>query len=337
MAIAIPEIEVMLKISVKKVLDQVEETRNQNTEPVKIRLISDDQDPAPKPAKKLVRKSPPEPDQVHGPVQPTSMIDELNVRMASLKNARGKLSTSIFEMVYGHAKAPTIDIGSVLAHFANTVDEETNEVLTYDIMFLAINQRTGNVYVREMTARKNVKSPKREMNARDERGKQMYNLKFAGNMLLHDTAQDATRSVKVRMIFAFRKTDDSAWCRVGDRSGSYRGLTGPFEQVYNQQKLNDLYHQIDDYQPQIQDVFKKIRSLEETGELPPKEQPAAAQDLAKLKVRRKELNDLICKTKKKLQPNAKKASADKVIEWNLKLAQAEVEREEIKQKINALQ
>lgn len=298
----------------------------------RVRVITESQAKEP-----TLRRSPDPMPAAPAPPGPSSpdpyLMRSLQERMAELKRARGKLSSSIFEMVFGHTNAPTIDIGSALAHFDNTVTEDNSKVMEYDIMFLAIERGTGNVYVRTMRARKNVQSPKRQMKNRPERGKQMHNLKYAGTMLLHDTQRDRTRTIKTRMIFAFKFPEDTAWCRVADRPGRLKGKPGPTKQVYEQAQMNELYHQIDDYQPQIQQVFNQIRSLESTGHLPTAVQPAASKDLATLKEKRRKLNDLISKTKAKLQDKAKKPTAERVLIWQEKLALAEVERDEVNDKI----
>ncbi|WP_189630112.1 hypothetical protein [Roseivirga thermotolerans] len=272
------------------------------------------------------------PDQVNA----ASLIQHFENKQADLKKQRSILSSSIFEMVFGHQEAPTIDIGSVLKQFDNTYDEDTQEVFEYEIMFLAMNQSSGNAYVREMRARKNVKSPKRQMVEKNKRGKQMYNLKYQGTMLLHDCHSKGTRSVKTRMIFAFRKPGEKLWCRVADRSGGWNGKPGMLKQVYKQEQLNDLYHRIDAFQPEIQGVFNKIRSLENTGKLPEQRRVGTARELDSLKLEKKRLNDKICKTKKKLRPSAKPPKADKVIQWQLELAEAEARRIEIDEKIKEL-
>ncbi|MCO6367847.1 hypothetical protein GBO34_00780 [Roseivirga pacifica] len=267
---------------------------------------------------------------------PAGLLAYFNQQQSELKVSRAKLSSSIFEQVFGHRNAPTIDIGSVLNEFNNTVDESTNEVLEYDIMFLAMPKETGNAYVREMRARKNVKSPKRQMTERNSRGKQQFNLKFEGIMLLHDTRGEVTRSVKTRMIFAFKRPNEKTWCRVADRSGGWNGTPGPLKQVYNQDELNTLYHSIDDYQPKIKEVFMKIRALEQTGKLPEEKKVNASAALDSLKNERRRLNDLISKTQKKLDVTGKKQNPDKVLEWEQKLAWAKIQRESVQDKIDKL-
>tara|TARA_R110001599_G_scaffold332511_1_gene547985 strand:- start:30565 stop:31548 length:984 start_codon:yes stop_codon:yes gene_type:complete len=265
-----------------------------------------------------------------------SLISYFTQQMGELKRQRGQMSSTIFEKVFGHKDAPTIDIGSVLAHFDNTVDEHTSKVMQYEIMFLAISQSTGNAYVREMLARKNVKSPKRQMAEKNERGKQMHNLKYAGTMLLYDEVSEGPRSVKVRMIFAFRMVGSKTWCRVADRSGGWGGVPGKLVQTYRQEDLNDLYHSIDDFQPKIQESFNKIRSLENTGKLPEEKRVDVSRELDALKYERKRLNDKISKTRKKLNVSAKPSGADRVLQWQTELAEAEATRYEIEQKIKSM-
>lgn len=101
------------------------------------------------------------------------------------------------------------DIGSVLKRFDDTVDEVDFTVKDYGIQFITTDGR-----LRTMRARKNVKSPKQKLETPNEKGKVMYNLKRAGNMLLHDLEIDEPRHVKVSTICFFSDHNQTAWQRV---------------------------------------------------------------------------------------------------------------------------
>lgn len=104
----------------------------------------------------------------------------------------------------------TIDIGSVLNRFDDTVDEQDLTVKDYGIKFLTADGR-----LRTMRCRKNVKSPKQQLRAPlSERGRMKYNLKRAGTMLVHDLAIDQPRSVKVAAICFFADHNSSQFSRV---------------------------------------------------------------------------------------------------------------------------
>lgn len=103
-----------------------------------------------------------------------------------------------------------IDIGTVLAKFDDTVDEISQTVKFYGVRFITADGR-----LRTMHARKNVKSPKSQLqSAPEERGKLMYNLKRNGVMLLQDIDLAEPRSVKVAMICGFKDFNQDTWLRV---------------------------------------------------------------------------------------------------------------------------
>lgn len=104
----------------------------------------------------------------------------------------------------------TIDIGSVLKRFDDTVDEHDLTVKDYGIKFITADGR-----LRTMRCRKNVKSPKQQLRGPlSERGKMKYNLKRAGTMLVHDLAIDQPRSVKVSAICFFADHNSKQYSRV---------------------------------------------------------------------------------------------------------------------------
>lgn len=103
-----------------------------------------------------------------------------------------------------------IDIGTVLNKFDDTYDELDFKVKAYGIRFITADGR-----VRTMRARKNVKSPQQQLRAPlQERGKQMFNLKLHGTMLVHDLDIDEPRTVKVATIFGFKDFQSTTWHNV---------------------------------------------------------------------------------------------------------------------------
>lgn len=103
-----------------------------------------------------------------------------------------------------------IDIGTVLKHFDDTVDEHDLTVKDYGIKFITADGR-----LRTMRARKNVKSPKQQLRKPlDEKGRVMYNLKRAGTMLVSDLAINQPRSVKVAAICFFADHGSTEFHRV---------------------------------------------------------------------------------------------------------------------------
>lgn len=103
-----------------------------------------------------------------------------------------------------------IDIGTVLNHFDDTVDEQDLTVKEYGIRFITADGR-----LRTMRARKNVKSPKQQLRApHQERGKGLYSLKRNGTMLVHDLDANEPRAVKVATFCAFKDFNSSTWLTV---------------------------------------------------------------------------------------------------------------------------
>lgn len=93
-----------------------------------------------------------------------------------------------------------IDIGTVLNKFNDTYDERSSVVKSYEIMFITADGR-----VRTMRARKNVKSPKQQLQAPlQKRAKGLFNLQRHGTILLHDLTLNEARTVKVATIFGFK-------------------------------------------------------------------------------------------------------------------------------------
>jgi hypothetical protein len=103
-----------------------------------------------------------------------------------------------------------IDIGSVLRHFDNTVDEMDLTVKEYGIRFITADGR-----LRTMRARKNVKEPKRGLRQPlENKGKVLFNLKRNGTMLLQDLDVNEPRAVKVAAICQFKESNSQEWHNV---------------------------------------------------------------------------------------------------------------------------
>jgi hypothetical protein len=115
-----------------------------------------------------------------------------------------------------------IDIGTVLNKFNDTVDEATQEVKTFGIRF--INKQGEK---RVLICRKNVKSPKQEKadnpqslaqalsgHKIEDKGREMYNLKRNGVMLVKDEHEDHPRTIKTSMIYAFKDFNSDNWLNV---------------------------------------------------------------------------------------------------------------------------
>lgn len=103
-----------------------------------------------------------------------------------------------------------IDIGTVLRHFDDTVDEHDLTVKEYGIRFITSDGR-----LRTMQGRKNVKAPKQGLKRElSERGRTMFNLKRNGTMLIHDSEINEPRAVKVAGITQFKNFNSTQWINV---------------------------------------------------------------------------------------------------------------------------
>lgn len=96
----------------------------------------------------------------------------------------------------------------------------------------------------------------------------------------------------------------------------------------SQSELSGHYHKIEGYRPQLQAIFDKIKYVEVHGELPgaPPEMPAPTEDLFHLKfVKKKSLINVRSKLKRKLEKSAKPKNPERVLEWEVQLAQLDIE------------
>lgn len=99
-----------------------------------------------------------------------------------------------------------IDIGTVLNHFDDTVDEQTLEVKEYGLKFITADGR-----IRTMRARKQVKYPGAPRVPGQKSSRQFFNLKRNGTMLVGDLDIGQPRTVKVAMITHFRNHNNATW------------------------------------------------------------------------------------------------------------------------------
>jgi hypothetical protein len=103
-----------------------------------------------------------------------------------------------------------IDIGTVLNKFDDTVDEVSSIVKEYGIRFITADGR-----LRTMRGRKNVKSPKQQLDKPlDPRGGVQWNLQANGTMLVHDLDIAEPRACKVAMFCGFKDFNSSTWLTV---------------------------------------------------------------------------------------------------------------------------
>ena len=94
--------------------------------------------------------------------------------------------------------------------------------------------------------------------------------------------------------------------------------------------LSSIYTDLKDLTAEGALLYDKIAYVKQNGSLPapPKRDTELyAMDYAQVKDKIRRLNDLISKTKTKLKPSAKPHSQKKINEWEIKLANAEMERE----------
>jgi hypothetical protein len=103
----------------------------------------------------------------------------------------------------------TIDIGTVLNRFDDTIDEASHTVKTFGLRFITEDGRKREI----SSARKNVKSPKQGLVDRPQ-GKQLFNLKATGTMLLFDEDNQEPKTVKVACIYGFREYRAKVWYDV---------------------------------------------------------------------------------------------------------------------------
>lgn len=97
--------------------------------------------------------------------------------------------------------------------------------------------------------------------------------------------------------------------------------------------LMELYKDITGLTAQGVEINRQRAFVKQYGKLPEVKIKEDDSNLAALKDTRRRLNDLICKTKKKLKPSAKPAKDEKLLEWQMKLEEAETKRALIDQQI----
>jgi hypothetical protein len=112
-----------------------------------------------------------------------------------------------------------------------------------------------------------------------------------------------------------------------------------YERRASTEEQSNLYNRILSFKPYLVDLYEKKRYVEEHGVLPEEKQQPKIDDysLAELQLQKKKLSDLRCKLKKKLQPSAKPAKKEKLMEWEHRLAQADQEYRIVEMNIKQLQ
>ena len=141
-----------------------------------------------------------------------NLLHELESELSAIKRQRGKLSSAIYQHVYGKSSDLAIDIGTVLNKIDNTVDDDSLEVKTFGLRFL-----TDKGISELIDCRKNVRDPfKGKQTAKHQlpaKGKFKYNLKRKGTILLTSHLKDY-RSVLVSAIYEFKDFKSNRWLRV---------------------------------------------------------------------------------------------------------------------------
>jgi vacuolar-type H+-ATPase subunit I/STV1 len=100
----------------------------------------------------------------------------------------------------------------------------------------------------------------------------------------------------------------------------------------NQDELRDLYEKIKAYQPILENLFNRVRHVEQYGVLPEGPTPGQPMSIDQLKLKRKALVDEKSKTKKKLESPGN-VKPDKILQWEEKLARANAEYDYIDEQI----
>lgn len=96
-----------------------------------------------------------------------------------------------------------------------------------------------------------------------------------------------------------------------------------------QQRLKEQYDKIESYRPRLQDLYDKIEYVRQHGELPVvPETPQEPETLASLKLKKQSLIDERYKLRKKLEKK-KALNPQRFIDWELRLAQANIEFQDI--------
>lgn len=104
-----------------------------------------------------------------------------------------------------------------------------------------------------------------------------------------------------------------------------------------QERLKEQYDKIEGYRPRLQDLYDKIEYVSQHGELPVvPETPEEPETLASLKLKKESLIDERYKLRKKLQKRVAK-NPQRCIDWELRLAQADIEYQDICERIKQME
>jgi hypothetical protein len=102
-----------------------------------------------------------------------------------------------------------IGIDTVLAKLNDTVDINNSDVKVFGIRFINSEGET-----REINCRKYTKSPKQNMDGKDVRGKDFYNLQRNGVIMLCDVDAGHPRAVKTAMLYGFCDFQSTTWLNI---------------------------------------------------------------------------------------------------------------------------
>lgn len=103
------------------------------------------------------------------------------------------------------------------------------------------------------------------------------------------------------------------------------------------ERLKEQYDKIESYRPRLQDLYDKIEYVRQHGELPVvPEAPQEPETLASLKLKKESLIDERYKLRKKLQKRVAK-NPQRCIDWELRLAQADIEFQDICARIKQME
>lgn len=200
----------MISFDLDEVLNDIEHQKKNpkpKPEPV-IRILTDTEAAAITPTPAPLPAPPPLTEQEEQAAD--EIITTLENEMASIFRQRGKLSSSIYQAVYGKSTNFPIDARAMLQRLDVTTDVATNEVRTFGIRFIAAGGETKEL----LDCRKAISEPHRQTNNKpQERGKFKYNLKKKGTILLGNAAKPY-RSVIVSTIYEFKDFKTNKWLRV---------------------------------------------------------------------------------------------------------------------------
>lgn len=102
-----------------------------------------------------------------------------------------------------------IGIDVVLNKLNDTYDEQNLELKSYGLRFLNAQGET-----REIICRKFTKDATKKVDGVRERGKQFYNLKRNGILMVEDMDSNHPKAIKPAMIYGFKDFQAEHWINV---------------------------------------------------------------------------------------------------------------------------